>query len=193
MNRREAISRTALLLGTTIVGAEVFLSNCAPKNTESAVSLLDFSPKNLSFLDEIGETIIPTTPDSGGAKAAEIGKFMQAIVTDCYEPADQEIFMSGIGKIQSASNQKFGESFLDLSPDDRLALLNEIDAEAKAYNSSKKEGDPNHYFGLMKQLTLWGYFTSEVGSTQALRYLPVPGKYEGCIPYEKGDKLWAAI
>jgi hypothetical protein len=61
------------------------------------------------------------------------------------------------------------------------------------YNETKKEGDPNHYFSLIKQLTLWGYFTSEVGSTKALNYLPLPGKYEGCIPYQKGDKLWAAI
>jgi hypothetical protein len=43
----------------------------------------------------------------------------------------------------------------------------------------------------MKQLTMLGYFTSEVGSTQALRYVPVPGKYEGCIPYKKGDRAWA--
>ena len=54
--------------------------------------------------------------------------------------------------------------------------------------------DPNddpHYFGMMKQLTLWGYFTSKPGATQALRYVAVPGRYEGCIPYKKGDKAWA--
>jgi hypothetical protein len=43
----------------------------------------------------------------------------------------------------------------------------------------------------MKQLTLLGYFTSEIGATQTLRYVAVPGKYEGCIPYKKGDKAWA--
>jgi hypothetical protein len=44
---------------------------------------------------------------------------------------------------------------------------------------------------MMKQLTLFGYFTSKEGATQALRYKAVPGKYEGCIDYKKGDKAWA--
>jgi hypothetical protein len=66
-----------------------------------------------------------------------------------------------------------------------------LNKELKEYNEAKKDKDPNHYFGLMKQLTLLGYFTSEIGATQALRYLAVPGKYEGCIPYNKGDKAWA--
>lgn len=193
MNRREAISRTALLFGGTIIGAEAFLSGCTPKKSEVVVSGLDFSPNNIAFLDEVGETILPTTASSPGAKAAQIGEFMKAIVTDCYTEEDQKAFMEGFGKLNEASDKKFGIEFMDLSAENKLALLNEIDKEAKAYTDGKKEGDTNHYFILMKQLTLWGYFTSEVGSTKALHYLPVPGKYEGCIPYEKGDKLWAAI
>lgn len=193
MNRREAISRTALLFGGTIIGAEAFLSGCGPKNSEAVVSGLDFSPNNIAFLDEVGETILPTTAGSPGAKAAQIGEFMKVIVTDCYEEGDQKVFMEGFSKINEASDKKFGMEFMDLSAENKLALLNEIDKEAKTYSDAKKKEDPNHYFSLMKQLTLWGYFTSEVGSTKALRYLPVPGKYEGCIPYQKGDKLWAAI
>ncbi len=41
---------------------------------------------------------------------------------------------------------------------------------------------------MMKELTLWGYFTSEPGANKALRYIAVPGKYQGCIDYKKGDK-----
>jgi hypothetical protein len=193
MNRREAISRTALLFGGTIIGAEAFLSGCGPKKSEAVLSGLDFSPTNVAFLDEVGETILPTTASSPGAKAAQIGEFMKVIVTDCYEEGDQKVFMEGFAKINEAADTKFGMEFMDLSAENKLTLLNEIDKEAKTYSDAKKEGDPNHYFSLMKQLTLWGYFTSEVGSTKALRYLPVPGKYEGCIPYQKGDKLWAAI
>ena len=70
-------------------------------------------------------------------------------------------------------------------------MLTEIDKEQKDYNKNKKPEDSNHYFSLMKQLTLLGYFTSEIGCTQALRYEAVPGRYEGCIPYTKGDKAWA--
>ena len=44
---------------------------------------------------------------------------------------------------------------------------------------------------MIKQMTVWGYFSSEVGATQALRYVPVPGRFEGCIPYNEGEKAWA--
>ena len=47
-----------------------------------------------------------------------------------------------------------------------------------------------HYFTMMKQLTLFGFFTSEVGATEVLRYEAVPGRYEGCVPYN-GEPAWA--
>ena len=47
------------------------------------------------------------------------------------------------------------------------------------------------FFHKFRQLVITGYFTSEIGHTQARRHVPVPGKYEGCIPYKKGDKAWA--
>jgi hypothetical protein len=60
----------------------------------------------------------------------------------------------------------------------------------KAQDKSKN-APPKHYFRMMKELTLLGYFTSEIGQTQALRFNMVPGRYEGCVPYKKGDKAWA--
>jgi hypothetical protein len=73
----------------------------------------------------------------------------------------------------------------------RTSFLTALDREQKEFSVTKKPEEPNHYFSMMKQLTLLGFFTSEVGATQALRYLPVPGRYDGCIPYNKGDRAWA--
>lgn len=192
MNRRDAIARVGLLVGGTVVGANAFLTGCTPKRSEEALGALDFSPKNISLLDEVGETILPTSAASPGAKEAKIGEFMKAIVTDCYEENDQKIFMEGIGKLNEAANAKFGDDFMDLDATQRHDLLVAIDKEAKDYQSNKKGEEPTHYFTMMKQLTLWGYFTSEVGSTKALRYNPVPGRYDGCIDYKKGDRAWSA-
>ena len=50
---------------------------------------------------------------------------------------------------------------------------------------------PPHYFRMMKELTLLGYFTSEIGCKQAQRYAETPGKYDPCVPYKPGDKAWA--
>ena len=191
MNRRDALSRVALLFGGTIIGAEFFLSGCKNPDTKATSEALDFSSKNISFLDEVAETILPETPSSPGAKAAKVGDFMKTMVTDCYDEKDQKIFMEGIGKLDAAADKKYGKSFVKLSPEERKAFLIELDKEAKDYTAARKDGDPNHYFSMMKQLTLLGFFTSEVGATKALRYVAVPGKWEGCVDYKKGDKAWA--
>ena len=80
---------------------------------------------------------------------------------------------------------------MDITPQDRLQLLTKLDTEQKEYVKNKKKEDPAHYFSLIKQLTLLGYFTSEIGCTQARRYVPVPGRFDACIPYNKGDKAFA--
>ena len=51
---------------------------------------------------------------------------------------------------------------------------------------------PAHYFRMMKELALLGYFTSEIGCKQAQRYEETPGSYEPCVPYKPGEKAWAA-
>ncbi|MBV9988483.1 MAG: gluconate 2-dehydrogenase subunit 3 family protein [Chitinophagaceae bacterium] len=186
MNRREALSSVALLLGGTIIGAEAFLSGCKTK-TDAGTS---FTASDVSLLDEVAETILPAT-STPGAKAAKVGEFMTVIVRDCYEPKDQQVFMEGMKKLEDSSKKVNGKSFMESTPEQRHALLVALDGEQKAYQKDKKKDDPNHYFRMMKELTLWGYFTSEVGATKALRYVAVPGKYEGCIPYKKGDKAWA--
>jgi len=189
MNRRDALNRVALLLGGSIVGGSAFLEGCKSGDKVIAVGL-PFSPETISFLDEIAETIIPTT-DTPGAKAAKVGAFMNTMVTDCYEEKDQKIFIDGMASIDKACEKLHGHGFMKASPEHRKEVLTALDKELKEYNTTKKETDPNHYFGLMKQLTLLGYFSSEIGATQALRYVAVPGRYEGCIPYKKGDRAWA--
>jgi len=188
MNRRDALSRVALLVGGTIVGAEFFLSGCTASEKKAAG--LPLSPEDIAYLNEIAETIIPAT-DTPGAKAAKVGEFMSIMVTDCYEEKDQKIFLDGMAKVNEACNKAHGHDFMKASPEHRKEVLTAVDKEAKEYQKNKKSEDPSHYFTLMKQLTLLGFFTSETGATQTLRYKAVPGKYEGCIPYKKGDKAWA--
>lgn len=199
MNRRDALSRVALLLGGTVVGANAFLEGCKPADKKTGDETKDgnktaaalFAATDAAYLDEIAETIIPAT-DTPGAKAAKVGAFMTVMVTDCYPEADQKVFVEGMKKLDEASKKKSNKSFMESNADQRKALLIEIDKEAKDYMASKKKEDPKHYFRMMKELTLLGYFTSEPGATQALRYVAVPGKYEGCIAYKKGDRAWAS-
>lgn len=188
MNRREAIERVALLMGGAVIGGEFFLSGCQAPGVKTVSGL--FEPDQQNFLGEVAETILPKT-STPGAKEAGVGQFMAVMVRDCYKPEDQDVFLDGIKKLDEASVKLSGKKFLEADQTKRTELLINLDKEQKEYTEKKKKEEPNHYFRMMKELTLLGYFTSELGATKALRYLPVPGKYDGNYPYKKGDKAWA--
>ncbi|MBZ4191674.1 gluconate 2-dehydrogenase subunit 3 family protein [Niabella beijingensis] len=218
MNRREALTAVSVLLGGTLVGAEAFLAGCKPAGKKSGL----FTTADIALLDEIGETIIPATPDSGGAKAAHVGAFMQTVIADCYTTREQQVFTDGLSQLKTACEKKYKIPFEKLSQGDKAAFLTALYNEAKTYVNTDvykkekeafdkeqeelirsaaakndfgasylKENYPPHYFTMMRQLTLWGYFSSETGMTKALRYVETPGRYDGNYPYKKGDKAWA--
>lgn len=201
MERRELLKMIALLTGSVMIGGNALLTGCS--STPKAGQQHLFSKEDIDFLNEVAETILPetTTP---GAKAANAGQFMTVMVTDCYETKDQSAFQQGIKQLDAACLKMHQTGFMKASAAQRLSLLVALDKEAKTYQSKKGAleeterkknrdfpGLSNHYFLMMKQLTMLGYFTSEAGCTQALRYIAVPGKYEGSVPYKKGDKAWA--
>ena len=187
MERRELLKMVALATGGVVIGGELFLAGCKSKDVEVAGTA--FSADNIAFLDEVAETIIPKTT-TAGAKEAEVGKFMTVMVNDCYEEPDQKTFHEGMKKLDEACNKMHGHSFMKAEPAHRKELLTSLDKEAKEYMKTKKKEDPNHYFLMMKQLTLMGYFTSKPGLEQNFNYQQVPGKYDGAVPYKKGDKLF---
>lgn len=186
MNRREAVEYISILMGGALVGSSYFLSGCK-SNTGVSMS---FSENDASWLNEVADTILPPTK-TPGAKAANVGQFMIVMINDCYDQKDQKVFHEGMGKLDDFSKKTFDNSFMKLSSQQRHDLLVKLDNEQNEYMKNKKEEDPSHYFRMMKELTLLGYFTSEIGSKQARRYVETPGRYDGCIPYKKGDKAFA--
>jgi Gluconate 2-dehydrogenase subunit 3 len=177
MDRREALQMVAVLMGGTVIGADAFLSGCKTPARKEGL----FYDTDGALMDEIGETILPAGPGVPGAKEAKIGDFMKVIVTDCYTPEDQDVFVKGLQALRD-------KKFVDLPSDQRHDLLVQLDKEARDPTYTDKH---QHYFKMMKQLTIWGYFTSEPGATKALRYIETPGHYDGDVPYKKGDKAWA--
>ena len=191
LDRREAVKRvSALLGGVALIGGSTLLSACAKDRTAAAGGVGIFSPTDVELLDEIAETILPATK-TPGAKAALVGPFIALMVTDTYDAKDQQIFRAGMTQLDEASRMINQAVFMSATPPQRLALLEKLDQEAKLYQEAKNEGDPNHYFRMMKELTLLGYFTSEIGCTQALRYRETPGRFDPCVPYTAGETAWA--
>ncbi len=182
MNRRDALKSVMVMMGGTMVGATAILTGCSP---EHQIEGLNFSPEDIAFLDEIGDTIIPET-DTPGAKAAGIGTFIVMMVKDTYDADNQKAFVDGLNTMRKEFKTEKGKDFVDASPEERLTYLN-------AMYETYKASDPKEpkVINMLRDLTVLGYFTSEIGASQALIYEEAPGKYEPCIDYKKGDRAYA--
>lgn len=188
MNRREAIKQvTALLGGVSLAGTGLLgaVERAHARAATARAQVGTFTAQDIALLDEVADTILPTTK-TPGAKAAACGPFMALMVTDTYDDAQQAAFRDGVQKLTAAG-------FMAKSPAERLAFLEQLDKDAKAYMDARRRGDdtPPHYFRLLKELTLLGYFTSEIGMTQAQRYRETPARFDPCVPYTPGETSWA--
>ncbi len=175
MKRREAIQRAALMMGgilsaPTLAGAMGRVINTGPS--------VAVTPEQEALLAEVADVIIPTTT-TPGAKAAGAEKFIVRVMRDCYPKEDQEKFYAGLAKLDEASKTKFSKGFAALDTAQKNEMVKQTTVDDKPF------------FRTMKELTTTGYFTSEIGATKALEYLPVPGQFNGCAPMKPGQKTWA--
>jgi hypothetical protein len=192
MQRRELIQLIAAVTGCAFVGHDALWAAGDPKTP------LLFSDSDVDFLDDVAETILPRT-DTPGARDAQIGQFIAGYSAACYPPEHIALLKSGIADIDAQMQALQGKGFRSANEAAKISLLVRIDRQAKEQArladerpaDAKPGENPPHYFTLMKQLTLYGFFTSEPGATRVVRYRPVPGKYRGCIPYVKGETFWA--
>lgn len=184
MNRRELLKLIAATTGTAMIGgtAVSMLSGCASQPKTPLV----FSPDNIVLLDEIAETILPRT-ETPGAKDAKVGEFMAVYVADCYTPDEQAIFHQGLLAFEETCYATYQRNFMQLQPAEREAFVSKLDTVARANAAAGNI----QYFTMIKQLTLFGFFTSEVGATQVLRHVAIPGRFDGELPYKPGDRAWA--
>ena len=198
MKRRDALGRAALIMGGALSAPTMlaFLEGCKKAGDTATGITFPFPEERRNLVSEIAEIIIPKT-DTPGAKDAKVGEFVETMLKDCYTEKDQESFNKGLKELEK-------KDFLKAAPAEQINILKEMEASAKEemtkageekkkYTEAGKEytdaGVP--FFRLMKELTLLGYFTSEPGATQALEYVAVPGRYDGCIDLKPGQKSYA--
>jgi len=179
MERRELLKLIASATGMALIGTPTTAFAYGNLPVLDAANI--FTDAQVATLDEIAETILPRT-QTPGAKDAGVGLFMAQYATDCYSTTEQQTFRNGLHDI----NARAGGSFVALSPQARTQLLVTLDAETKECRS----GDP-HYFTMLKQLAIFSFFTSKVGATEVLRYVAIPGYYDGEADYVPGTTAWA--
>lgn len=182
MNRREAIRQG----GRYAVAAALWAG--LPARTWAALPAVPgWSAADERMLALIGDTILPETPGSPGAGAVGIGRFILLMTADCHGPEAAEAVRQVLRDVEADSRGAHARSFAELRPAEREAVLAAYETRAAALT---RRGALNP-FRHVKGLTLLGYFTSEPGATQALRYDPVPGTYRGSVPLREGERSWA--
>jgi hypothetical protein len=142
-----------------------------------------FTAADVALLDEIAETILPETVDAWSRKAAKDRCVHGADGDRCYTEEQRQVFMDGVRQVNLASMRAHGVDFMTASAAQRLAVVEALDREQKAAMdarlpepvnrapaAARRTDEPAHYFRMMKELALLGFFTSEIGCTKALRY-----------------------
>jgi hypothetical protein len=185
MNRRELLKMITAATGYALIGSPLMMSACSRGGEYQGTA---FSSADIGLLAEISETIIPRT-STPGAKDADVAPFIAMMVDDCYSDADQQAFHEGLVAFKRDCSSTYKTQFAALQPEQKAEFLTDLDRYARAYQ--RPEGGSAHYFTMIKQLTLLGFFTSEIAQKQVLRLVPIPGSYDGCYPLQKGEAAWA--
>jgi hypothetical protein len=194
ITRRDAILRVSALLGGAALVGQAALSGCASAGARPVPLAQLFSAGDRALIDEVAETILPETR-TPGARAAGVGPFIATMVAEAYDGREQQVFREGLAELERECVRMHGVGFMAASQLQRVALLHELDREQFEYMRRQERRRaverPAHYFRMIKELTLLGYFTSQIGYTQAMRYAETPGRFEPCVPYEPGEQAWA--
>jgi hypothetical protein len=191
INRRQALRRVGALLGGIVSAPTVagVLSGC------ERMAGPDWSPQTLSaaqnrMVDTISEIIIPTT-DTPGASAANVNRFIDAMVGESYPPDDRDRFLQGLENLDARCKDDYEAPFADCTEAQQQALVGELDDEHFGPDAPEFDRDAPPFFRMLKELVIIGYYTSEIGATQELKTNTVPGYHDGDVPYDEIGRAWA--
>jgi hypothetical protein len=228
IDRREALRRTALLLGGAISAPTLaaMLAGCeTPAAGETGWTPRALTDAQGAQVATIAEHIIPAT-DTPGARAAGVHRFIDTMLAEYYSPDERAAFLAGLAAVDARARAAKDKSFLDLSAPEQRDVLALLDAEAyrrapargtnaaasavhgqdaedtrtEGATADQRKRDPvrphpepdrRPFFHTMKELTLLGYYTSQIGATQELKYARVPGRFDGCVPFATIGRAWS--
>jgi hypothetical protein len=219
ITRRQAILRvTALLGGVALVGSGALLTGCREEpNTDAPftadeVAFLDEVAETIlpatktpgAKATKTGAFMALIVTDSYGAADRKVFREGMRRVDDATRSAHNVSFMAAtpqqrLAVLQVADREQKAEGDARKDAQQKKAKAMMTDQRTEAAPSPSGSGaanaitaePPAHYFRMMKELALLGYFTSEIGCTQAQRYVESPGRFDPCVPYRTGDKAWA--
>ena len=204
MNRREFLQCAAILvsgssaaqLGFSLTEEqEVYLAT-APDFTATPVNY--FTPPQREIIAAMVEVIIPRT-DTPGAIDAGVPIFVELMVAHWLNEEETAIFNAGLTDMEVRIPADFGQAFQALAPEQQLEVMEALEDEASGspwYDFGNVQRDfvsDAPFICQLKELTVWGFFTSREGGSQVLRYDPMPMYFDGDIPLRQDDSSWLTV
>lgn len=184
MDRRQVLKLSSAILGYTIVGgtAAAVLTGCKADVNAMPADLDLFDQSTYDLIVDVTERIIPKT-DTPGAKDANVVSYIHSRLKNFATAEERASMIEKLNLFNSVAESKYQKKYNDLPEGEKDEIMKMMQAEATKAD--------DHVFNKLKQETVVGFFTSEVGATQVLRHDPIPGAYNGCIDYAPEDKVWA--
>ena len=192
MNRRGAIKAISLLLGTAVTPGVARAIAAGYRAPPPGTPLRVLSSQQGELLATLVEIIIPAT-DTPGARAARVDAFIDGMLTDIYSAEERDRFVQGLADVDARARAAHGQIFLDVTPERQVTLMTAMQEEGHAAPRARRRSrpEPRAFFPWLKELTLVGYYTSEIGASQELRYVHVAGRYDGDVPYSQVGRAYS--
>ncbi|MDP9178452.1 MAG: gluconate 2-dehydrogenase subunit 3 family protein, partial [Gemmatimonadota bacterium] len=134
------------------------------------------------IVSRAAERIIPRTA-TPGATDARVADFIDVMLADWYDASERERFKAGLSELDVRARKLASRSFVQTTETQQTELLDTLDREQQSRRQSGLAGADNHWFAMLKHLTVWGYYTSRPGIEKELRVQLMPGRYDGNAPY----------
>jgi len=191
MHRRQALRLLASAATLPLLSPQAFsMFQAVHGQLPEQAILKTLTPHQNATVTTISELIIPQT-NTPGAKAARVNEFIDLIVTDWYDEEEKATFLSGLADVDSRTRDLFGKDFVDCAEKQQVEVLQALDDEVAAARAElevrRRRSRPpeKNFFFMIKQLTLVGYYTSQIGFEQELHGEIIPSRHAGCVPLEE--------
>lgn len=196
MDRRTALRKTALIAGATAAAPSLFsiLQSCQQQPR------IDWQPAILSqeqavFISSLVDTLLPRTATPGGLDM-KVDMFIDSAINQLFDENGQKAIKAEMDGFDAECREKQGNNFSRLNAEKRAVFLRDKEKESPKFNgkvwgTAVGVQQPVGFYRTIKNMALWGYFSSEEIGKNVLSYDPIPGHYKGCIPLSDVGNSWS--
>ncbi len=189
LERRDLLKGLAVILGAAISPACQRAAEVPAAQRMAGVAR--WSLEQRAIAHRCADLIMPAT-DTPSALAVGVGEFMDYVASVWLQQSELEELLAGLNGLQQEAQRQYTKNFVDLSEMEQVQLLTQMETASSVLNASSQEELRSKVFARLKELTVVGYYSSEVGAKQERVYVPMPGRYDGYFKLNKVGRQWSS-